>query len=296
MLNLFQLFKDCLVHPKRIANYVDNSNKKFIGFFIILLLINIFPTMLIVATQNTFSSELVEDISAEFEFGDQLHYELKDGKLISSENAGTEYLSTQVYISNQIVDFAYVFDITGETYHIENNLKSSAYVLIVFTEDNVQLYGGTKALGSNPEDKMKLFEKSYVDLGITDIAFNNCKGQNHINFYFQFSAFLNSLFKSVKNKYLPLIIIGIILSMSISYLVLILMISLLELLFYHMLGVKFGKIFKIVAYATTPYLVLNFISTFTGLTFLNFIGELILVIYAMKAISTYALLSQIKKL
>ena len=293
---MFQLFKDCIAHPRNIANHVDKPNKKFIGFFIILILIYVFPAMLIVSTNNSLPSDSIEVMSQAFTTASDLHYEIKDGKLVSEDqNAyGPEFVKTNVVIQNNYFDLAYVFDMTGQNYHVEQTFDSQSYILVVFQEDHIKMFAGSKQISD--ESKLKVYEKTYEELGIKNITFNDCKGKSYYEFNIQFTGLVNSIFKSIKNKFLPLIIIGIILAYTLSYVILLLGISLLELLFYHMAGIKFGKIFKIVTYASTPYLVLSFIGTLTGLSFLNFIGELILIIYAMKALSTYAILSHINKL
>ena len=294
---MFQLFKDCIAHPRNIAQYVDRPNKKFIGFFIILILIYIFPIMLIVSTNNSVASDSINQMSQSFAVANDVHYEIKDGKLVGDNMYGTEYVKTEIVIQNRIYDLAYVFDLTGQNYHIEESMDSSAYILVVFQEDHIKIFGGSKDLGNvASEEKLKVYQKTYEQLGISNIAFNDCKGRSYYEFNIQFTGLVNSLFKSIKNVYLPLLIVGIIIGNTISYLVLLLTISLLELLFYHMAGIKFGKIFKICAYASTPYLVLSFIGTLTGLTLLNYIGQFILVLYAMKALSTYAILNKINKL
>ena len=134
---MYQRFKDCLLKPRNIADYIKEPKKKTVIYTTILLIVYIIPLILISLLSNTSVTKLSSSISNDLIEAEQINYEIKDGKLVSINNDNTpQVIKTKITLSDAyLVNTLYVFDITGENYLDSLNVDKGAYLVLLFKED-----------------------------------------------------------------------------------------------------------------------------------------------------------------
>ena len=81
---MYKKFKDCLLKPSRISNYLDDSKGKTLLFFILLLFIYILPSLVSIISVNKMPSTYSNYITESFKNSEKINYELENynGKTI----------------------------------------------------------------------------------------------------------------------------------------------------------------------------------------------------------------------
>ena len=98
---------------------------------------------------------------------------------------------------------------------------------------------------------------------------------------------VNAIFENIKMKLLPLIIIFVIIIGVNSYFISILFITFLYKLLYAYLRLPFNKVFKAVLLCSTPYVICSIIASLTGLSVISLVGDVIMIFYVNRALTTY---------
>lgn len=304
---MYQRFKDCLLKPRNIADYIKEPKKKTIIYTTILLIVYIIPLILISLLSNTSVTKLSSSISNDLIEAEQINYEIKDGKLVSINNDNTpQVIKSKIILSDAyLVNTLYVFDVSGENYLDSLNVDKGAYLVLLFKEDafnistievtdtptnennNPGITVSNKVNSKKDKSDFSLLSLSYSDLEIENVNFSNNKSNNSINFKNEIATMVSSIYEKIKIRLLPFIILFVIMLGVSSYFFSVVFIALLFKLLYRYLQVDFGTTFKTVILCSTPYVICSVLASVTGFTLLDIVGQCFMIGYATKALTTY---------
>lgn len=303
---MYQRFKDCLLKPRNIADYIKEPKKKTIIYTIVLLTLYIIPLILISLLSNSTVTALSSSVADDLIEVEQINYEIKESKLVSTKDVAdvqifpTEVIISQIYKINGL----YVFDVTGEEYLNNLELEKGAYLVMLFTEsefrmltievtDDADSETNNTGIAVNKELTKKIdsskgaIKFNYADFDIVNVNFSGNKDNNSINFKNEIATFVTAIYKNVEIKLLPLIILFVILIGVGSYFSSVLLIALLFKLLYRYLQVDFGIVFKTIILCSTPYVITCLLASLTNFALLEIIGQVFMIGYATKALTTY---------
>ena len=304
---MYQRFKDCLLKPRNIADYIKEPKKTTIIYTIIVLIIYIIPFILITLLSKSTVTTLSSSVAKDFINAEQINYVIEDSKLksIDGENIPqiikTELVLEEAYKLNAL----YVFDITGNSFEEVLDIDSGSYIIFLFTENSFKISilevsktvsddsgnkpGMTVSLetSNNNDNKLFLIDLEYSKLGLTNVNLALNKDNNTINFKNEIATLVDAVYDEIKMKLLPIIIIVVLLISVGYYFFTVLFISLLFKLLYRYLQVDFGIVFKASILCSTPYVICSLLALLTNVTFLEVIGQFIMIVYVTKALTTY---------
>lgn len=304
---MYQRFKDCLLKPRNIADYIKEPKKTTILYTIIVLIIYIIPFILITLLSKSTVTTLSSSVAKDFINAEQINYVIEDSKLksIDGENIPqiikTELVLEEAYKLNAL----YVFDITGNSFEEALDIDSGSYIIFLFTENSFKISilevsktvsddfgnkpGMTVSLetSNNNDNKLFLIDLEYSKLGLTNVNLALNKDNNTINFKNEIATLVDAVYDEIKMKLLPIIIIVVLLISVGYYFFTVLFISLLFKLLYRYLQVDFGIVFKASILCSTPYVICSLLALLTNVTFLEVIGQFIMIVYVTKALTTY---------
>lgn len=304
---MYQRFKDCLLKPRNIADYIKEPKKTTILYTIIVLIIYIIPFILITLLSKSTVTTLSSSVAEDFINAEQINYVIEDSKLksVDGENIPqiikTELVLEEAYKLNAL----YVFDITGNSFEEVLDIDSGSYIIFLFTENSFKISilevsktvsddsgnkpGMTVSLetSSNNDNKLFLIDLEYSKLGLTNVNLALNKDNNTINFKNEIATLVDAVYDEIKMKLLPIIIIVVLLISVGYYFFTVLFIALLFKLLYRYLQVDFGIVFKASILCSTPYVICSLLALLTNVTFLEVIGQFIMIVYVTKALTTY---------
>ena len=295
---MYKKFKDCLLAPRKVADYIDEPKKKTLGYLLILLCVYLIPLILISIFSNPSNSNLSNSFAEDLMGGDQINYQIVDGELIKiNESTNVQFIKSQIVIEDLLtIDALYVFDISGAEYKNSINIESDGCIVFLFSKSNLSIISTTFAenessdveyLANTIVEENKIYEISYSELKLGSIDFLANKDTNSINFKNDISKIVNAIYDNIKMKLLPLIIIIVIIIGVNSYFVSILFITFLYKLLYAYLRLPFNKVFKAVLLCSTPYVICSIIASLTGLSVISLVGDVIMIFYVNRALTTY---------
>ena len=304
---MYQRFKDCLLKPRNIADYIKEPKKTTIIYTIIVLIIYIIPFILITLLSKSTVTTLSSSVAEDFINAEQINYVIEDSKLksVDGENIPqiikTELVLEEAYKLNAL----YVFDITGNSFEEVLDNDSGSYIIFLFTENSFKISilevsktvsddsgnkpGMTVSLetSNNNDNKLFLIDLEYSKLGLINVNLALNKDNNTINFKNEIATLVDAVYDEIKMKLLPIIIIVVLLISVGYYFFTVLFISLLFKLLYRYLQVDFGIVFKASILCSTPYVICSLLALLTNVTFLEVIGQFIMIVYVTKALTTY---------
>lgn len=307
---MYNKFKNCLLKPSQIYEYVDETFWKMLIYFLILTLIYVLPNIASITSFRKVGNNTLTQIVNGFEKSEDIHYQLinveGDIKLIPKK---IDYKPQVVYLEKFIenYDVVLLFHLRAtniENYQLPNGLVGKIALYFAFYEDSVEVYfaqyqgifvngdGGIQQM-SNTLSK-NLYKTSYEKLGVSEIDFTITRENTTI-----FSRKINDLIMSVYNHHKVAILFSIVPMIYvmgiIQFLIDALILALLVKLLYSQYGLKFGKIFKLVILTYTPRVIFNILSIFWSNMFMFILGEIISVVYLLIAMRYYAMSQMIEK-
>lgn len=304
---MYQRFKDCLLKPRNIADYIKEPKKTTIIYTIIVLIIYIIPFILITLLSKSTVTTLSSSVAKDFINAEQINYVIEDSKLksIDGENI-PQIIKTELVLEEAFkLNALYVFDITGNSFEEALDIDSGSYIIFLFTENSFKISilevsktvsddsgnkpGMTVSLetSNNNDNKLFLIDLEYSKLGLTNVNLALNKDNNTINFKNEIATLVDAVYDEIKMKLLPIIIIVVLLISVGYYFFTVLFISLLFKLLYRYLQVDFGIVFKASILCSTPYVICSLLALLTNVTFLEVIGQFIMIVYVTKALTTY---------
>ena len=307
---MYNKFKNCLLKPSQIYEYVDETFWKTLIYFLILTLIYVLPNIASITSFRKVGNNTLTQIVNGFEKSEDIHYQLinveGDIKLIPKK---IDYKPQVVYLEKFIenYDVVLLFHLRAtniENYQLPNELVGKTALYFAFYEDSVEVYfaqyqgifvngdGGIQQM-SNTLSK-NLYKTSYEKLGVSEIDFTITRENTTT-----FSRKINDLIMSVYNHHKVAILFSIVPMIYvmgiIQFLIDALILALLVKLLYSQYGLKFGKIFKLVILTYTPRVIFNILSIFWSNMFMFILGEIISVVYLLIAMRYYAMSQMIEK-
>ena len=307
---MYNKFKNCLLKPSQIYEYVDETFWKMLIYFLILTLIYVLPNIASITSFRKVGNNTLTQIVNGFEKSEDIHYQLinveGDIKLIPKK---IDYKPQVVYLEKFIenYDVVLLFHLRAtniENYQLPNELVGKTALYFAFYEDSVEVYfaqyqgifvngdGGIQQM-SNTLSK-NLYKTSYEKLGVSEIDFTITRENTTT-----FSRKINDLIMSVYNHHKVAILFSIVPMIYvmgiIQFLIDALILALLVKLLYSQYGSKFGKIFKLVILTYTPRVIFNILSIFWSNMFMFILGEIISVVYLLIAMRYYAMSQMIEK-
>jgi hypothetical protein len=307
---MYNKFKNCLLKPSQIYEYVDETFWKMLIYFLILTLIYVLPNIASITSFRKVGNNTLTQIVNGFEKSEDIHYQLinveGDIKLIPKK---IDYKPQVVYLEKFIenYDVVLLFHLRAtniENYQLPNELVGKTALYFAFYEDSVEVYfaqyqgifvngdGGIQQM-SNTLSK-NLYKTSYEKLGVSEIDFTITRENTTT-----FSRKINDLIMSVYNHHKVAILFSIVPMIYvmgiIQFLIDALILALLVKLLYSQYGLKFGKIFKLVILTYTPRVIFNILSIFWSNMFMFILGEIISVVYLLIAMRYYAMSQMIEK-
>ena len=301
---MYQRFKNCILKPRNIADYIKEPKKTTVLYTIILLIIYVIPFILITLLSKSAVTTLSTSVSEDLINAEQINYVIEEGKLKAVNNqTEPQYIKTDLIIDSYKFNSLYVFDISGESYESILKVENGAYIVFLFTETEFKITqinvsnentnndnsGVVVNLNKNSVDKnnLEFVSLSYEELGIKNFDLSSNKKSNTINFRNEVSLFVESIYDELKMKLLPIIIIVIMIIVVGSYFFSVIFITLLFKLLYRYLQIDFGTVFKAVILSSTPYVICSLLAIVLGINLLEIIGQFIMIAYATKALTTY---------
>lgn len=308
---MYQRFKNCILKPSNIADYIKEPKKKTVIYTIILLIIYVIPFILFSLLSNSTVTTLSSSVTDDLINADQINYVIEDGKLKSTKDEDVpQYIKTDLIISAYKFNALYVFDKTGTDFEKVLDVDAGAYIVFLFTENEFQI-GGIEVSKANSEngdnnnnnndsgivvnlstDEQNSSVNQYISLSYSEINIKNInlagnKDNNTINFRNDIATLVTAIYDNIKMKLLPLIIIVILVIAVGTYFFSVLFITVLLKLLYRYLQVDFGVVFKAVILSSTPYVICSLLGLLIGISLLEVVGEFMMIAYATKALTTY---------
>lgn len=297
---MYKKFKDCLLAPSNIADYIDEPKRKTIGYFFILLFLYVLPLLVIVLFTSSISNEIADNFIDDFYSTNALHYQIKNHQLVSVDDySDIEIVESSLNVDSINVPTLFVFDLNNQFDMNNLNVKNEISLVLVFKQNELSIMSvigddtnsgnnnGMEQLAITSNRGIVLFNDTYQKLKLSDIDFSRNVNQNDFTFNSQIVSLIGSIYQRIKNKLLFIIIPIIIIVAAGSYLLSVLFVAFLEKLIYGYLRISFSKIFKAVLLSSTPYVICCIISNFTGLSFLEVIGDILMIVYTIKALTAY---------
>ncbi len=295
---MYQKFKDCLLKPRNIADYIKEPKKKTIIYTILLVFIYVLPLLLISILSNDAATSLSSSVADDFVEAEQINYEIKDGKLkTTKDDAVIQFIKDEVIISGLYkIDALYVFDVTGNDYKENLVVEAGYYLIFLFEEDEFKIesyYLKENSSDNNSNDTLDnsiyrtYCSYSYESLDIKTLDFSSNKASNTVNFKNEVATLVSSLYSKIKLQLMPLIVVFVLLVGISNYFMTIMFIVLLFKLLYRYLQIDFVVVLKTIILCSTPYVICEIIATLSGITFLNLVGQFIMILYATKAVNAY---------
>ena len=303
---MYQKFKNCILKPRNIADYIKEPKKQSVSYMIVLLVIYIIPFVLISLLSNSNVTTISSSVSEDFISADEINYVIEDGKLkATTDNAVPQYIKTDLIIETYKFNALYVFDLTGDSFESVLDVENGLYILFLLTENEFKICSVEITKNNNQENNngsgvivsfmtsennsniTKYISLSYEELEITNINFAGNKDANTINFRNDIATVVSAIYNNIKIKLLPIIIIVIIILAVGSYFFSVLFITLLTKILYRYLQVDFGIVFKTVILSSTPYVICSLLGLLIGISLLEIVGQFIMIAYTTKALMTY---------
>ena len=218
---MYNKFKNCLLKPSQIYEYVDETFWKMLIYFLILTLIYVLPNIASITSFRKVGNNTLTQIVNGFEKSEDIHYQLinveGDIKLIPKK---IDYKPQVVYLEKFIenYDVVLLFHLRAtniENYQLPNELVGKTALYFAFYEDSVEVYfaqyqgifvngdGGIQQM-SNTLSK-NLYKTSYEKLGVSEIDFTITRENTTT-----FSRKINDLIMSVYNHHKVAILFSIV--------------------------------------------------------------------------------------
>ncbi len=311
---MYQMFKDCLLAPKKIYTYMAEKRWKLIIYFLLISVIYSLPSFVTLANPRDLSSESLESVVNIFEGANRIEYEIikvDESYELQPTNNNTlgQYISLQVVNGVDSINTLIIFDSTTESirlenYNINNNILDNLNLVVHMAKENIYIYSGSNfdkpstsgggVIGLSNENN-SLYNISYVELGMTNIDFSVAKDNATL-----FTKQLNNVYQAIYHKHLslilgfgiPMVFIGNLMSLLLEMVMLAFVIKLL----YRSYGLKFTEIYKIVIFAYTPRVVFNLLSIFWASSLMYFLGQLLSIIYILMAMKSCLINNLVKNL
>lgn len=281
---MYWRFRDSILKPSKIVEYIDNK-KKTILYFIIMVLLFILPNLVyIIYIGGISNSEIVAVVDSVSE--EKIEYQILDNNLIytgtNSENSVKVVNSSSIsLVFTELASSASDSDFTAQIKALDKDVKNKlSSLLIIFTSDGI--VGGVNARNIFSFNELA----SYEEIATGNLNFNQISELAVQN---EFTRIIRSVYEKYKPLIMGISIPALLINGILSLLMMLLFTSFITYFFNRNLQIKFGVILRIAIYAFTPFVLATTISLGDYMSFLSMAGMLVSFVYLMIALSTYNL-------
>ena len=291
---MYKKFKDCLLRPSQIINYLDDNKGKTLLFFIILLFLYILPSLVSITSVNKMPSNYSNQIVESFRNAGKINYRLEQ------YNEKTVLIKNDINASPQYVDLGYFVDSNIKTlllfnteesfdiksYQFPSDLANQNVILLILDTEGIAITIGLIDETSVNSEIKKLASNintyglfiSYDKLGINNLDFSLAT-TNATLFKDELNKAYIDAYNSNKILIYLFLIPAVIVAGIISLILQILFISLIFKIMYRRYELGYNALCKIVLLSYTPCVVFNLLSIFYSSLLMYFIGEILTVVY-----------------
>lgn len=297
---MYKCFKDCLLSPGKIVNYLDLKTKKIVLYVVILLCLYTIPFCVSFMSSFGGDRKVMDSLVDDFESSETINYRIEEG-LLQCDKDITQTVNLEGLSNRMGYNVIVVF---GNNEKLNIELKQNQFY-VIFRKDHIEVvlalydsYDGTVGGGQSQlsvikgsTDKITLVEFTYEKLGLKNINF----AKDSDNFDFELVSVYNRIIDDLR---IPVYIfgsIGIIVVQTISLLFSLLMVSVLLRIFNRMLNISFTTILKICIFSSTIMVVGKALSLCLNSDFIASITYLIFVIYVLIAMRMTDLLNRMQQ-
>ena len=262
---MYQRLKNGLFYPKELAL---SYKKGIIGFLIFLILLASLPTLLYICVNGIYTYDDVRAIKRIFSEEKILEYKIENHELVAYNN---NVKNSYIILEKEVLGIVFVNDTTDE-------IAVNEELVIVLERDGVYL-----CMPVIPGQSLKIADYSNLE----DLDFRNANDFSNTVFWNTIFGYVDDVMTD--NWYLiyPGTIFSIIIQMTISILLGIGSTTLILMLFDRTPGIRFVEVFKNSTAAYLPFVITLILTYGFGLSFLQFIGNIISFVYAMIAHNIY---------
>lgn len=308
---MYTKFKNCLLKPSLICQYVDEKIGKALLYFLFLALIYTLPNIVSITSFSRVERSTLNQIVDSFEESEDINYQLLnvDGKikLVSKKIDDKEQF---VLIKNFVNNYPLVLLFCSSKENLNNlelpsELVGKSALYMAFYEDELEVFvaayqgiepkpqGNIQKLASKNISSNALIKLTYDKVGASELDFTITRENTNL-----FGRKINDFIMSIYNKHKVIILSTLIPSTYIrgiiQFLIDALILSVLIKILYSQYGIKFGKIYHLVILTYTPRVIFNILSIFWNNLFMFILGEIISIIYLLIAMKFYSINQMLK--
>lgn len=311
---MYKKFKNCLLHPRLIYQYVDERFSKVLLYFLLLAIIYAVPQLVSTIGFDHFPNETLQQVASDFEKSGKIEYQFEkiDGQiqLVSTQDVvKPQYVRLNSYIFSlyPVILLFYEESIALEKYQLPTDIEGKDCCYIEFTKNKVSLSIQTYNLNQKStqvskqqslkqtELNLQLFEMTYEKLGVGTLDLRLAY-ENKTIFAEACNTFLIGIYYKYKAIFLTTGVIRVLMISILSTLLEILILTLIVQLLYRKMNISFANVYKIIILCYTPRVILNTFSMLWSSIWLYLIGEFISVIYLLITMRYYSLHQMAKKI
>lgn len=257
---MFRRFRDGLFAPSQIINYKNDNWLLTILFFILLVIISTLPNLIYATQWGTFNYEEQMLYRNEYKL-EELPFEIEDYKL-NHKNNDYDYIYKKTVANSHNI----VVTVSGKDYSFDNSLPT-----IVITRDSVLYKYNTSRV-------KELF--SYTDYKeLENLDLELVKTGDYFLWSKIFTV-VNQEMKIIRPMYIFINLVKIIFYAFIELVGFSLLLTVLQK--FSLVDVSFLKLYKLIIYAMSPYVIGQVLYSLYGLNLFVIIGLIMTYIYSSK--------------
>lgn len=251
---MFSRLRDGLLAPTESAKYYGEKFGKFVGYFLVLMLLIFLPFSAKILSEPVLNANLKQEIKKEFYLAG-IPFKIEKGRLRSLSATLTQEIATE--------NVLFVFNPTGE----ENDLLliRSYDVVFVFAEEGIYL-----------EDNINALYK-YVDYGFADLDFSDPQKMGSVKFWDQMFSLLDKVIRRNKARIVSKLFFHFLATGAGEMIFILLVLAGFAKTKFEFL--KFGDLYKVGIYAVTPLAVIKALTEMFDFSLLVYLGYLLTIIY-----------------
>lgn len=310
---MYNKFKNCLLKPSLISQYVDEKIGKVVLYFLFLALIYTLPNIVSITSFHKIERNTLNQIVDGFKQSEDIDYQLikvdEKIKLIPKKvDTKGQYVVIDNFASSYplVLLFCYTKD-NLVNLELPSKLVGKPAIYMSFYEEGLEIqiakYQGIESkipvdvqqLTNNEILDRSIIKTTYDKLGVSEFDFTITRGNTNL-FGNKVNDFLMTIYNKHKVAILATLIPSTYIRGIIQFLFDALILSILIKILYSQYNIRFGKIYQLVILTYTPRVIFNILSIFWNNIFMFILGEIISVIYLLIAMRFYAMNQIIKNI
>lgn len=302
---MYTKFKNCLLKPSLISQYVDEKMGRALLYFLFLALIYTLPNIVSITSFHKIERSTLNQIVDSFKQSEDIDYQLvKVDEKIKLVPKKVDPKGQYVVIDNFAGAYPLVllFCYSRENLsglELPSKLVGKPALYMFFYEDGIEMQiakyqgiepnvkGDIQQLGNHTISNTSVIKTTYDKLGASELDFTITR-ENSILFGERINTFIMSIYNKHKVAILATVLPSTYLRGVLQFLLDALILTILIRILYSQYHIRFGKIYRLVILTYTPRVIFNILSIFWNNIFMFILGEIISVIYLLIAMRFYA--------